>query len=200
MQSEKQTAAKEAKRNLGNCTEKVRQCQAEMDAMEQARGESRAILERDRISETKMSSGDRGRAERALETLDSDLNNGTRRLLAARTLKKDFEKELKELNTAMIAATTEVVKILPQEGSLEEFNDPTVTNEAGAVVPEQVMAAIFAQEAYTVWRLLKRRTGEDQELLQRDYLSNSIVQGALSIRKYEHAYQMHAARGLALGI
>ena len=60
MHSEKQTAAKEAKRNLGNCTEKVRQYQAEMDAMEQARGESRAILERDRTSETKMSSGDRG--------------------------------------------------------------------------------------------------------------------------------------------
>ena len=133
LQPEKQTAAKEAKRNLENCTEKVRRFQAEIDTMDLERGELRATLDHDRTSEKKMSSGDRSRSERDLETLDSDLDNGTRRLLAARTLKKDLEKELKELNIAMSAATTEVVQILPLEGILEEFNDPTVRNDKGAV-------------------------------------------------------------------
>ena len=63
------------------------------------------------------------------------------------------------------------LKIFPQEGSLGEFNDPTVRNDAGAVVPEQMTAAIIGQDAYTVWSLLKRRTGENRDLLQRDYLS-----------------------------
>ena len=91
LQPEKQTAAKEAKRNLENCTEKVRRFQAEIDMMDLQRGELRATLDHDRTSEKKMSSGDRSRSERDLETLDSDLDNGTRRLLAARTLKKDLE-------------------------------------------------------------------------------------------------------------
>ncbi len=91
LQPEKQTAAKEANRNLGNCTQKVRRFHAEIDAMDLTRGESRAILDQDQTSEINMSSGYRSRAERVLEKLDSYLDNGTRRLLAARTMKKDLE-------------------------------------------------------------------------------------------------------------
>ncbi len=85
------------------------------------------------------------------------------RMTIQRKVLNDSAKEAKEDRLQMVRAVKLIERVLPRQ-NLHQLNNPETKDDQGAVVSEQVLAAITDARPYDLWKLilLKQEEHNDQ--------------------------------------
>ena len=131
-----------------------------------------------------MSSTHRREALALEETMDAEYDLLCSRMTIQRKALKDSAKEAKEGRLQMVRAVKCIERMLPIQ-NLHQLNNPETKDHQGAVVSEQVLAAITDARPHDLWKLILRKQEENNDQLQRNMRARRVPQGQNDIRTYQ---------------